>query len=131
VLVGSEALTLGLWPNLPRYFAAGLKSRPFKAARSCLRSSNGFGDGGGIKRHGTTSLLATLDAKTGKIIGETPPPPLHRVPSLPRHHRKNVPGELDAPLALDSREQANALIELDQVWLLPINAVVGRDSVEA
>ncbi len=54
-------------------------------------------------RHGTTSLFAALDAKTGDIIGET-----HR-----RHHsvefrafletiKENVPPELDVHLILDN-----------------------------
>jgi transposase len=55
------------------------------------------------KRHGTTSLFAALDAKTGKIIGQT-----HR-----RHRstefrafldtiEENVPAELDVHLILDN-----------------------------
>jgi transposase len=55
------------------------------------------------KRHGTTSLFAALDTKTGKVIGQTQ-----------QHHRssefrnfldtieKNVPAELDVHLILDN-----------------------------
>ena len=39
-------------------------------------------------RHGTTTLFAALDAKTGRVIGELHRPPSPpRVPPLSRHHR--------------------------------------------
>jgi hypothetical protein len=38
-------------------------------------------------RHGTTSLFATLDTKTGKVISHPAPPPLARVSQVPRYHR--------------------------------------------
>jgi transposase len=68
------------------------------------------------KRHGTTSLFAALDAKTGKIIGQT-----HR-----RHRsaefrtfldtiEKNVPAELDVHLILDN--YGTHKTELIRNWL--------------
>jgi len=68
------------------------------------------------KRHGTTSLFAALDAKTGDIIGET-----HR-----RHRsvefrafldtiEKNVPPELDVHLILDN--YGTHKTELIRNWL--------------
>ena len=68
------------------------------------------------KRHGTTSLFAALDAKTGKIIGQT-----HR-----RHRstefrafldtiEKNVPAELDVHLILDN--YGTHKTELIRTWL--------------
>ena len=68
------------------------------------------------KRHGTTSLFAALDAKTGKIIGQT-----HR-----RHRstefrafldtiEKNVPADLDVHLILDN--YGTHKTELIRTWL--------------
>jgi transposase len=69
------------------------------------------------KRHGTTSLFAALDARTGKIIGQT-----HR-----RHRsrefrlfldaiEKNVPAELEVHLILDN--YGTHKTELIRNWLL-------------
>ena len=68
------------------------------------------------KRHGTTSLFAALDAKTGKIIGQTR-----------RRHRstefrafldtieKNVPADLDVHLILDN--YGTHKTDLIRTWL--------------
>jgi transposase len=55
------------------------------------------------KRHGTTSLFAALDAKTGKVIGQTQQ--RHRSGEFRNFLdtiEKNVPAELDVHLILDN-----------------------------
>jgi len=44
------------------------------------------------KRHGTTSLFAALDVKTGAVIGMPPAPSQHGVPEIPRYHRSERAG---------------------------------------
>ena len=39
-------------------------------------------------RHGITSLFAAFNIADGTVISTAPPPPRHRVPQVPGHHRQ-------------------------------------------
>src|ERR1700692_4229947 len=70
------------------------------------------------KRHGTTSLFAALDARTGKIIGQNQQ--RHRSTEFRNFLdtiEKNVPEELDVHLILDN--YGTHKTKLIQLWLKP------------